>query len=352
MVEATSLQLTLGTPDRYREARKPLAECPPAANVVASASSWGDYVENTQLILIAVVAITALVIIFLYSRRKREEAVKDAHRREIQSYEDAKKDYEKALKAIEDHADRPMVLDLITDISEEPFAEIAGEAPFHIEFGLTTKVLDRIKSATESQPLCIIVHTLGGFSLATEIIAAALHARKAPTRAYIPYIAMSGGTMVALATDQIWLGKNAALGPIGLQYYGVPIKAYEWVLQKKQNHVDSIDDRTLLLAFEAQKYARDANKKACALVKKAHKRRGEHSDGTCFVVDQLTNENQPHSERIDYDAADTIGMNVKNECPPEVYKMVDARLRMIQARQEQIHRGLVGAYGSRRTRRI
>jgi len=63
----------------------------------------------------------------------------------------------------------------------------------------------------------VILHTLGGYSLAAELVAAALKRIRDPRRVYVPYIAMSAGTLIALAADRIHLGKNACLGPIDTQ---------------------------------------------------------------------------------------------------------------------------------------
>jgi ClpP class serine protease len=41
-------------------------------------------------------------------------------------------------------------------------------------------------------------------------------------RAIIPQIALSGGTMIALACKEIIMGKHSSLGPIDPQFNGMP----------------------------------------------------------------------------------------------------------------------------------
>ena len=53
--------------------------------------------------------------------------------------------------------------------------------------------------------------------LAASQIATALADHDGPVTAVVPHYAMSGGTMIALAADEIVLDRHAALGPIDPQ---------------------------------------------------------------------------------------------------------------------------------------
>lgn len=72
-----------------------------------------------------------------------------------------------------------------------------------------------------SKGLDLILHTPGGSLAATESIV--YYLRKMfgnDIRAIVPQIAMSAGTMIALATKEIVMGKESNLGPIDPQYGG------------------------------------------------------------------------------------------------------------------------------------
>ncbi len=61
--------------------------------------------------------------------------------------------------------------------------------------------------------LDIILHTPGGLVLATEQIANALIRHKGKITVFIPHYAMSGGTMLSLAADEIVLMKRSIRVP-------------------------------------------------------------------------------------------------------------------------------------------
>jgi ATP-dependent protease ClpP protease subunit len=279
----------------------------------------GEWALLTGAVLVVLLSLF-LAYQYFVARRNRKAAVA-YEERQLQTYEQAERDYDAARKALRELPHAPMIVDLIHDITDD---RSAGGAAFRIEFGEATKILDQIAAAKENQPIEIVLHTLGGYSLAAELIAAAMKARKGPTKAYVPYIAMSGGTMVALSADFIAMGKNAALGPIDTQYYGYSGDSFRRLRQEKT--LDKISDQVLLSSYEVEKYEAKAKEKACAIIDDNHKPNGKDD---CRVVDELMS-NRPHSERIDFETARSIKVKVLDGCPPDVYKLVNARLQMIK----------------------
>ncbi len=70
--------------------------------------------------------------------------------------------------------------------------------------------------------LDLILHTPGGDTAATESIVHYLHQMFGTNiRALVPQIAMSGGTMIACACQEIVMGKHSNLGPIDPQLKGI-----------------------------------------------------------------------------------------------------------------------------------
>jgi membrane-bound ClpP family serine protease len=84
-------------------------------------------------------------------------------------------------------------------------------------FMATIHELDRSKG------LDLIVHTPGGDVAATESVVDYLRAMfDTDIRVIVPHLAMSAGTMIALAAKSVLMGKHSSLGPIDPQIGGLP----------------------------------------------------------------------------------------------------------------------------------
>lgn len=84
-------------------------------------------------------------------------------------------------------------------------------------FMLTVNKLDKTKG------LDLILHTPGGDAAATESLVDYLYSLFGKDiRVVVPQIAMSAGTMIALSSKEIVMGKHSNLGPIDPQLGGVP----------------------------------------------------------------------------------------------------------------------------------
>ena len=64
-------------------------------------------------------------------------------------------------------------------------------------------VLRAIRLTPDDQPIDVILHTPGGLVLASEQIARALVEHKAKVTVFVPHYAMSGGTLIALAAENL-----------------------------------------------------------------------------------------------------------------------------------------------------
>lgn len=194
---------------------------------------------------------------------------------------------------------------------------------------LTTReafeILAEIRSVPNDRPIDFVLHTPGGEAFACELIAGAIKDRP-NTTAYVPYCAMSAGTIVALACEKIVMGRYACLGPIDTQFYGFPIESYLRLLKEKP--LASIDDEIVLLGYLAEKEMKTARAHACELLNKAH----FGKDDACQLTDFLVAGTMPHSEQINRERALQIGVNVvTGDCPTQVYDLVEQRLRIFQS---------------------
>jgi hypothetical protein len=83
--------------------------------------------------------------------------------------------------------------------------------------------MSAIHGLDRSKGLDLILHTPGGEMAATESLVDYLRSIfKSDIHAIVPQLALSGGTMIALACKQIVMGKQSSLGPIDPQFQGLP----------------------------------------------------------------------------------------------------------------------------------
>lgn len=73
------------------------------------------------------------------------------------------------------------------------------------------EVLRAIRLTPPDMPIDIILHTPGGLVLASSQIAEALRHHPGRVTALVPHYAMSGGTLIALAADEIVMASSAVL---------------------------------------------------------------------------------------------------------------------------------------------
>ena len=121
----------------------------------------------------------------------------------------------------------------------------------HIDLEDAQTIIAAIMDTPEDMPIDFVIHTPGGLVLAAMQIARALEAHKAKVTVYVPVYAMSGGTLIALAADEIVLAEFSVLGPIDPQIAGLP--AASIVKARDSKPVDDVFDLTLVLADVAEK---------------------------------------------------------------------------------------------------
>jgi ClpP class serine protease len=128
----------------------------------------------------------------------------------------------------------------------------------HIDLEDAQTIIAAIKETPRDMPIDMILHTPGGLVLAAMQIARAVEAHPAKVTVYVPVYAMSGGTLIALAADEIALGEFSVLGPIDPQIAGFP--AASIVKARDMKPISEVFDLTLVLA--------DVSEKALAQVKR------------------------------------------------------------------------------------
>lgn len=98
--------------------------------------------------------------------------------------------------------------------------------------------------------LDLVIHTPGGDYEATKRIISYLHETYKHIRVFIPHMAMSGGTLIACAADEIYMGPYSSLGPtdpqIILKDAYVPIHAIIDEFEKAFKDVSTDPQKALL----------------------------------------------------------------------------------------------------------
>jgi ClpP class serine protease len=121
----------------------------------------------------------------------------------------------------------------------------------HIDLEDAQTIIAAIKETPTDRPIDLILHTPGGIVLAAMQIARAVEAHPAKVTVLVPVYAMSGGTLIALAADEIVLGEFSVLGPIDPQIAGLP--AASIVRARDSKPVEHVFDLTLVLADVSEK---------------------------------------------------------------------------------------------------
>jgi ClpP class serine protease len=86
---------------------------------------------------------------------------------------------------------------------QETFSLFGVPVESYIDIEDSEAVLRAIRLTPIDQPIDVILHTPGGLVLAAEQIAKALVEHKGKVTVFVPHYAMSGGTLIALAADEI-----------------------------------------------------------------------------------------------------------------------------------------------------
>jgi ClpP class serine protease len=176
-------------------------------------------------------------------------------------------------------------------------------------------VVAAISATSKTRPLDIVLHTEGGDALAALQIARAVKAHPARKTVFIPYFAMSGGTLIALAADEIVMSDHAVLGPIDPQIAGWPAASIVKIVKDKP--IAAVNDFTLIQADVAQKAMDQMRRQACELMEGTY-----NHDGSCAISDELASGKWTHSYPISVPEARDLGLRVSTDMPREIVDLV------------------------------
>jgi len=198
---------------------------------------------------------------------------------------------------------------------QETMAVLGFPIMRYIDVHDSEEILRAIKLTGPETPIDLIVHTPGGLVLAAAQIASALRRHAGKVTVFVPHYAMSGGTLIALAADEIVMDPNAVLGPVDPQLGQSPAASILTVLEKKD--VNEIDDQTLILADVARKALGQVERAVRGLL--AGRMTPEQA---AAVAAKLATGTWTHDYAITPDEARSLGLAVSTDMPEEVYEFM------------------------------
>ena len=178
------------------------------------------------------------------------------------------------------------------------------------------QVLRAIRLTPDTVPIDLVAHTPGGLVLAAEQIARALDRHPAKVTVLVPHYAMSGGTLLALAADEIVMDENAVLGPVDPQIGQWPAASIIRVAESKP--LERVNDETLILADlarKAQAQIRDVVLKVL--------RDDFPEDRAQFLANELTTGKWTHDYPLNVETLVGLGLPVTTNLPLEVFELMD-----------------------------
>lgn len=199
---------------------------------------------------------------------------------------------------------------------QESFSILGFMLGRYINIEDSEQVLRAIRLTPDEMPIDMVLHTPGGLVLASEQIAHALEKHPSKVTVFIPHYAMSGGTMIALAADEIVLDENAVMGPVDPQLGEYPAASILKAVEEKNK--DELDDKTLILADIARKAMVQVREFVVNLL-----RDNIGDEKAREIADALTQGRWTHDYPITYQQLKDMGLQVSTGLAREIYELME-----------------------------
>ncbi len=184
----------------------------------------------------------------------------------------------------------------------------------YIDIEDSEQVLQAIRLTPPETPIDLILHTPGGLVLAAEQIALALAEHTGKVTVLVPHYAMSGGTLIALAADEVVMDPHAVLGPVDPQIGNYPAAS---ILRAAAVPNPNRDDQTLILADLSEKAIRQVEEAIFDLVcGRMGTEKGRELART------MSEGRWTHDYPLTARAAEGLGIPVRIGLPEEIYNLM------------------------------
>src|SRR5256885_6166532 len=178
----------------------------------------------------------------------------------------------------------------------------------YIDINDSEEILRAIHLTDPEIPIDLVLHTPGGLVLAATQIARAIFKHKGKVTVFVPHYAMSGGTLLALAADEIVMSEHAVLGPVDPQLGEYP--AASIIKAARQKPIAEVDDKTLILADQAEKAIFQMQQEVGELLSNKYP-----TEKAPEMAKLLTGGTWTHDYPLTYDRARELGLHVSSDIP-------------------------------------
>jgi ClpP class serine protease len=185
----------------------------------------------------------------------------------------------------------------------------------YIDINDSEEILRAIQMTDADVPLDMVLHTPGGLVLAALQVARALGTHKAKVTVFVPHYAMSGGTLIALAADEIVMCEHSVLGPIDPQLGESPAASLIKVVEQKP--IERISDETLIRADIGRKAIAQVKQSASELMK-----RSLTAEQAGTLAEKLSTGTWTHDYPIWAATAKEFGLHVSTNMPDDVLELM------------------------------
>jgi ClpP class serine protease len=184
----------------------------------------------------------------------------------------------------------------------------------YIDVNDAEEVIRAIHLTDDAVPLDLVLHTPGGLVLAAVQIARAVKAHKAKVTVFVPHYAMSGGSLIALAADEIVMDSHAVLGPVDPQLGEYPAASLVKVMKTKD--INKVNDKTLIMADVGEKALQQIRAEVVDLLTDRMP-----ADKASALADKLSQGTWTHDHPIGLKEAQELGLPARGDMPAEFYQL-------------------------------
>lgn len=183
------------------------------------------------------------------------------------------------------------------------------------------RILRAINLTPPDMPIDLVMHTPGGLVLAAHQIASALTRHPSKVTCFIPHYAMSGGTLLALASDEIVMNENAVLGPVDPQIGTHPAVSLLKLVEHKS--VEKISDETLILADIAAKSIRQMDALLQKILRDHVPEIKVKPEDIPKISQELLSGKWTHDHPLTVEDVRALGLPVHVGMPEDIYYLMD-----------------------------
>lgn len=174
-------------------------------------------------------------------------------------------------------------------------------------------VLRAIRMTPNQMPIDIIIHTPSGVGVAAEQIARALCRHSGKITVFVPHYALSGGTLIALAADELVMSSDAVLGAIDPMVGQFPAASILSLAERKDP--SELSDSTFIALDQARKSTSQLRDTVRFLLSKRLPLENAES-----LARELTAGKFTQDYPIEVQELQEMGIEVKTDLPVEVFQ--------------------------------